>query len=78
MGGGGFSMEPDNPLLDLYLLKLAAKKKPKVCFVPTAKGVVLGGISAGSLCWFEHGTTDSLFGELSAIKTLSARSSTGS
>jgi dipeptidase E len=36
MGGGGFSMEPDNPLLDDYLLSLARKQPPKVCFVPTA------------------------------------------
>jgi dipeptidase E len=39
MGGGGFSMEPDNPLLDDYLLSLApAGRKPRVCFVPTASG----------------------------------------
>ncbi len=38
LGGGGFSMEPDNPLLDLYILKQANKNKPKVCFVPTASG----------------------------------------
>jgi dipeptidase E len=38
MGGGGFSMEPENPLLDRYILNLVNKKKPKVCFVPTASG----------------------------------------
>lgn len=39
MGGGGFSMEPDNPLLDDYLLSLApAGRKPRICFVPTASG----------------------------------------
>jgi dipeptidase E len=39
MGGGGFSMEPENPLLDDYLLGLAsADRKPRVCFVPTASG----------------------------------------
>ena len=38
MGGGGFSMEPDNPLLDDCLLSLARKKRPRVCFVPTASG----------------------------------------
>ncbi|MBM7646003.1 peptidase E [Scopulibacillus daqui] len=143
LGGGGFSMEPNNPLLDLYILKQAKKKKPQICFVPTAsgdskdyisrfynffnkqncnpahlslfkpptrdiegfvlekdiiyvgggntknllvlwkewgldsifrkawnKGVVLAGISAGSLCWFEEGVTDS-FGEgLEPIKCL--------
>ncbi|GLH62613.1 hypothetical protein PG301_04530 [Parageobacillus sp. G301] len=38
LGGGGFSMEPDNPLLDLYILKQAKKTTPKVCFIPTARG----------------------------------------
>ena len=38
MGGGGFSMEPDNPLLDDYILSLARVPRPKVCFVPTASG----------------------------------------
>ncbi|MCM3781525.1 peptidase E [Neobacillus mesonae] len=38
MGGGGFSMEPDNLLLDQYILQQANKKTPKVCFVPTASG----------------------------------------
>ncbi len=38
MGGGGFSMEPDNPLLDQYILGLANKERPKVCFLPTASG----------------------------------------
>lgn len=131
MGGGGFSMEPENPLLDNYILNQVQKEKPKICFVPTAsgdsdsyierfykafkkkaeathlslfkpptrdlrtfllkqdiiyvgggstknllvlwrewgldgilweawgKGVVLAGISAGAICWFEQGVTDS-------------------
>jgi len=135
MGGGGFSMEPDNPLLDDYTLDLArtarGRERPRVCFLATASGdtpgyiadfyaalarrseashlslfvrtvddierhlvdqdviyvgggntenmlavwrvhgvdralraawesgVVLAGLSAGSLCWFESGTTDS-------------------
>lgn len=135
MGGGGFSMEPDNPLLDLYILGQSEKRKPKVCFVPTAsgdadnyverfysafrshectpshlslfrpptrdleayvmdkdiiyvgggstknllalwkewgldgilrkawqRGTILAGVSAGSICWFEEGVTDS-FGD---------------
>jgi dipeptidase E len=33
-------------------------------------GVVLGGGSAGSLCWFEHGTTDSRPGELTKVDGL--------
>jgi dipeptidase E len=36
MGGGGFSMEPDNPLLDDYVLSLTGKNPARVCFVPTA------------------------------------------
>jgi dipeptidase E len=135
MGGGGFSMEPDNPLLDDHILDLArttrGRERPRVCFLATASGdtpgyiadfyaamarrseashlslvvrtvddierhlldqdviyvgggntenmlavwrvhgvdralraawesgVVLAGLSAGSLCWFETGTTDS-------------------
>jgi len=33
-------------------------------------GVLLGGGSAGSLCWFEHGTTDSRPGALSRVDGL--------
>src|SRR5205085_11851032 len=36
MGGGGFSMEPDNPALDLYVLAQARASHPKVCFFPHA------------------------------------------
>ena len=38
MGGGGFSMEPENLLLDRYVLSIAAVPLPKVCFVGTASG----------------------------------------
>jgi dipeptidase E len=37
-GGGGFSMEPGNTLLDDYVLSLAEKERPKVCFLPSASG----------------------------------------
>jgi dipeptidase E len=143
MGGGGFLEESDNPLLDDFLISLSEKKKPKVCFVPTASGdaksfldkfyenmkkhnvepshlslfkppsgslrdfvfdkdvfyvgggntrnlivlwrewgldqilkeaymagKVLGGISAGSICWYEQGVTDSITGELNALPCL--------
>lgn len=143
MGGGGFSMEPDNPLLDKYILDQSVSDKPKVCFVPTAsgdaegyvkrfyaafgqhqcipshlslysppnqnledyvldkdiiyvgggstknllalwkewgldqilttawkQGVVLAGLSAGSLCWYEEGVTDSNQEGYSAIRCL--------
>jgi len=142
MGGGGFSMEPDNPLLDEYFLAQTGKRRPSVCFVPTAsgdaegyllkfyaafskldcrpchlslfrpprdlgafvlsqdaiyvgggntksllalwrdwgldrifrkawrRGIVLGGISAGSICWFEQGLTDSFPGRLAPLGCL--------
>lgn len=38
MGGGGFSMEPENLLLDTYILNQSHKEQPSVCFVPTASG----------------------------------------
>jgi dipeptidase E len=143
MGGGGFSSEPDNPLLDDHVLALARRERgrdrPRVCFLPTAsgdsseyiknfyaafarkaeashlplfvraeidiesflvdqdivyvgggntenmmaiwrvhgvdvalrraweEGVVMTGLSAGSLCWFETGTTDSFGKGLAAL-----------
>ncbi len=144
MGGGGFSMEPENPLLDDELLALARRtrgvERPRVCFLGTASGdsvayieefhaafdpkaveashlelfsrsvtdierfllaqdviyvgggntmnmlavwrvhgvdrilraayeagIVMAGLSAGSLCWFEGGTTDSFGPELAPI-----------
>ncbi|MBS4174403.1 Type 1 glutamine amidotransferase-like domain-containing protein [Bacillus sp. FJAT-49736] len=143
LGGGGFSMEPENPLLDLYILKQSSKRTPAICFLPTAsgdadnyitrfyeafqqhncnpshlslfkpptrdledyiltkdiiyvgggntknllilwkewgldhilkkawdQGIVLAGISAGSICWFEDGVTDSFGDELEPIKAL--------
>ena len=36
LGGGMFSMEPDNGLLDKYVLNLALKERPKICFLGTA------------------------------------------
>mgnify|MGYP001041359546 CR=1 FL=1 len=38
MGGGGFSKEPDNLALDRYVLSLARRERPAVCFLPTASG----------------------------------------
>jgi dipeptidase E len=34
------------------------------------KGVILAGISAGAICWFEQGLTDSVPGRLSALPCL--------
>lgn len=46
MGGGGFSMEPENPALDDFLLSVSRNpRRPKICFVPTASGDNEGYIS---------------------------------
>lgn len=133
MGGGGFSMEPENLALDRYVLAASGVAIPKICFLGTAtgdaqsyldkfytafntlpcapshlslfqphtadipgflleqniiyvgggstrnllvlwrewqldrilreawqSGTVLAGISAGALCWFEEGVSDSV------------------
>ncbi|HEX3868560.1 MAG TPA: peptidase E [Gemmatimonadaceae bacterium] len=143
MGGGGFSMEPDNPLLDEYVLAQARGSKPRICFVGTAsgdsaryierfyaafsqqscepthinlfdtpppdvaeivakqdvfyvgggstrnliviwrewrldtllerawtRGAVMCGLSAGSLCWFENGVSDSYSKQLRPVRCL--------
>ena len=135
LGGGGFQMEPDNPLLDDHLLAIvrerSGRERPRICLIPTASsehpeviddferlfapraearvlrlfarededlaaviraqdavyvtggntanmlalwrlhgldrvlrdawnaGVVMAGMSAGAICWFESCTTDS-------------------
>lgn len=38
MGGGGFAMEPENLKLDRFILSLASKPRPKICFLGTASG----------------------------------------
>jgi peptidase E len=38
MGGGGWMMEPDNPLLDDFVLSLTGRERPRVCLLPTATG----------------------------------------
>jgi len=143
LGGGGFSMEPENPMLDRYILQQSSKKKPKICFIGTASGdaegyierfynffkmedcepshlslfnphtrnikkfimeqdilyvgggntknlmalwrewelevairhaydngTILAGLSAGSLCWFDEGVTDSYGSGLEPISCL--------
>jgi dipeptidase E len=37
-GGGGFSLESDNTLLDDHVLRLPGAPRPRVCFLPTASG----------------------------------------
>jgi dipeptidase E len=38
MGGGGFTMEPENPALDDYVRTLAPAREPRICLLPTAGG----------------------------------------
>jgi dipeptidase E len=38
LGGGGFSMEPRNRLLDDFIVSLARRRRPRVCFIGTASG----------------------------------------
>jgi dipeptidase E len=46
MGGGGFTMEPSNPLLDDFVLSLTPAKQPRVLFLPTASGDTTAQINA--------------------------------
>lgn len=46
MGGGGFTMEPTNPLLDDFVLSLADVKEPRILFLPTASGDTTSQINA--------------------------------
>jgi dipeptidase E len=36
MGGGSFLMEPENPLLDRYILAQSTSDRPSICFLPHA------------------------------------------
>jgi peptidase E len=55
MGGGGFTMEPSNPLLDDFVLSLChntspratpATREPRIMFLPTASGDTAAQIAA--------------------------------
>ncbi len=46
MGGGGFTMEPSNPLLDDFVLSLTRSPEPRVLFLPTASGDTAAQINA--------------------------------
>jgi peptidase E len=60
MGGGGFTMEPANPLLDEFVLTLARRPVPRILFLPTASGDPTTQINAflhrfaGRACTPEH------------------------
>ena len=38
MGGGGFSMEPENPALDRYIIAQSGRETPRVCWLGQASG----------------------------------------
>jgi dipeptidase E len=46
MGGGGFTMEPANPLLDDYVLSLSQAREARILFLPTASGDTTTQINA--------------------------------
>jgi dipeptidase E len=60
MGGGGFTMEPSNPLLDDFVLSLSRAAEPRILFLPTASGDTTDQINAfksrfgGRTCTHEH------------------------
>jgi peptidase E len=62
LGGGGFSMEPENPLLDDFLLSLARRPagRPRICFVPTASGDADGYVERFEEAFADHADTSVL------------------
>ena len=142
IGGGGFGRSLGSLEIEKYIISLISKKRPKICFIPTAsgdsslyklnfyrafskldcitshidffsrtenleekiltqdiiyvgggntksmlavwkewnlhnilkiayeKGIVMSGVSAGAICWFDKGVTDSFAKELTIIDCL--------
>ena len=142
IGGGGFGRSIGSLEIEKYIISLVSKKRPKICFIPTAsgdnslyklnfyrafskldcitshidffsrtedlkkkvltqdiiyvgggntksmlavwkewnlhkflqsayeQGIVMSGVSAGAICWFEKGITDSFAKELNIIDCL--------
>ena len=142
IGGGGFGRSLGSLEIEKYIISLINKKRPKICFIPTAsgdsslyklnfyrafskldcitshidffsrteniedkiltqdiiyvgggntksmlavwkdwnlhnilqnayeKGIVMSGVSAGAICWFDKGITDSFANELNIIDCL--------
>ena len=142
IGGGGFGRSLGSLEIEKYIISLVNKKRPKICFIPTAsgdnslyklnfyrafskldcitshidffsrtknlkekvltqdiiyvgggntksmlavwkewnldnilqnayeKGIVMSGVSAGAICWFEKGITDSFANELTILDCL--------
>ncbi|MGG4383930.1 Type 1 glutamine amidotransferase-like domain-containing protein [Priestia megaterium] len=71
MGGGGFSMEPDNLLLDQYILSQAHTDVPKICFIPTASGKIKEGYAVDDGVAL-HFKDEKLFASLSSRPTAKA------
>lgn len=46
LGGGGFTMEPANPLLDDFVLSLVEPREARILFLPTASGDTTTQINA--------------------------------
>jgi peptidase E len=73
MGGGGFTMEPDNPALDDLALALTERREPRVLFLPTASGDPAAQIRAfyerfgGRACRAEHLSLFRRHGDLRAL-----------
>ena len=142
IGGGGFGRSLGSLEIEKYIISLISKKRPKICFIPTAsgdsslyklnfyrafskldcitshidfftrtenieekvlnqdiiyvgggntksmlavwkewnlhsilhnayeKGIIMSGVSAGAICWFDKGITDSFADELAIIDCL--------
>ena len=142
IGGGGFGRNPNQPVIEKYIIEQSSSDKPKICFIPTAsaedkaytvnfytafsqlqcspvhinlfqrtpnlrsiiakqdiiyvgggntksmlavwkewkldqlllkaykRGAILCGVSAGAICWFEKGITDSWASNLSVMDCL--------
>ena len=142
IGGGGFGRSLGNLKIEKYIISLISKKRPKICFIPTASGdsnlyklnfyrafskldcisshidffsrtenleekvltqdiiyvgggntksmlavwkdwnlhnilknaykngIVMSGVSAGAICWFDKGITDSFANELAILDCL--------
>lgn len=58
---GGWPAD-DRRLLDDFVLGLSGSDRPRVCFLPTASA------SAGAICWFEDGVTDSFGPQLAPLR----------
>ena len=142
IGGGGFGRNPNNPIIEKYIVEESSAEKPNICFIPTAsaenkyytvnyyqaftqlncnpihldlftrtprldslinkqniiyigggntksmlavwrewkldkllmkaynRGAILCGVSAGAICWFEKGVTDSWASNLNVMDCL--------